>query len=109
MGLKPTRLDYISSTVKTEYDILFQGNSFVHIFQLFEEEYHENPCRCKALPDPMSGNGKCFAAPKGAHPGIGKPDPPWRKKRDCRAQNADGEPSPECRRGGEPILSPTRS
>src|SRR5690625_7949528 len=108
MGLKPTRLDYISSTVKTEYDILFQVNSFVHIFQLFEEEYHENPCRCKALPDTMSGNGKCFAAPKGAHPGIGKPDPPWRKKKDCRAQSADGGGREIWRQYGEHIQDHTR-
>src|SRR5690625_3728121 len=45
-----------------------------------------------------------FAAQEGAHPGIGKPDPPRRKKRDCRAQNADGEPSPECRRGAKPRM-----
>src|SRR5690625_6531047 len=26
----------------------------------------------------------------------------------CRAQNADGEPSPECRGGGERVLRPTQ-
>src|SRR5690625_7388321 len=47
---------------------------------------------------------KCLSAQKRAHPGISSAAPPRPKKRDCRAQNADGEPSPECRRGAKPRM-----